>query len=378
MKIRFGLYLAALPLVLQSTQAFSCATVDETPHPEKTIAITDESAVILWDAAKKREHFIRTARFKGDGKDVGFIVPSPTVPELAGADQAAFEVLNTATAPRVVKKTEYNFRWSLLFEKAPLGAGEDSADREMTKSAEPEAKSAPEVQVLQTRKVAGYDATTIKADDPKALDKWLHKKGYAPRADLADWLKPYVREGWVVTAFKITKGNRDEDTFDSSLVRMSFDTPKPFYPYREPAGQRGDVAKRTPRSLRVYFLGNERMAAAIGDATKRAWPGEAKWSDNLDNHLNVHEHNRLAKLLALPEKQVPRNLRMTSYEDRSYPRPGFDDLYFEPSKQQETFLPPPIVQPTQQNVLIPLDLIFVGGVLLMVVGRAVKSKKVSG
>lgn len=347
--------------------------MDESPHPEDSVAITDESAVIVWDSAHKKEHFIRTATFQGATKDLGFIVPTPDVPELAAANKAVFPLLKKALEPQVIEKTNYHFNWSLLLAATTIKNTFNAAGNQMTDDDD----AAARVDVLQRREVAGYDATSLKASDAGALARWLTKNGYVARSDLADWLRPYVDGGWVVTAFKIKKDNRSARLFSSSLVRMTFDTPKPFYPYREPSRQRQGKAKYTPRSLRVFFLGSERMDGAIGDAVPRAWPGEAEWSDNLQNHLDGNQQAELAKYLALPAEAFSDSWRMTTYQDLSYPRPGFDDLYFQPASHQETLLPPPIITWHDRHVLIPLDIIFAFGIppVLFVLDRRRNKKK---
>ena len=73
---------------LQSTTAHSCCAVSRAIHK---IVNADQTVIILWDAKSKIQHFIRKASFKGDGaaEDFGFIVPSPSQPEL---DESGDEV----------------------------------------------------------------------------------------------------------------------------------------------------------------------------------------------------------------------------------------------------------------------------------------------
>ncbi len=323
--------------------------------------VTDESAIIIWDSTTKTEHFIRGATFKNptqakeDDKGLGFIVPTPSMPELKEAGQSAFPILQKALEPRVVKVTRYDYEYSLLlagFRSQFEGAG-------MVTTGAPRGG----VEILQTASVAGYDATTLKANDPAALNRWLAKNGFIAKPDFADWLKPYVRKGWVVTAFKISKPNGARDAFSSSLVRMSFKTDKPFFPYREPSSQREGGAKSTPRSLRVLFIGDKRMEGVIGESTPQEWPGKANWSDDLLLHLEAAQAKNLSQALGLPQKEWPAAMHLTSFEDYSSPRPGFDDVYFQPSKEQSDILPPPIEESHTQQVLIPLDLFFVLGVI---------------
>ncbi|MCA9610167.1 MAG: hypothetical protein KC619_31440 [Myxococcales bacterium] len=47
------------------------------------IPIEGEEALIIWDASRHRQHFVRRAAF-GAGEDFGFLVPTPSRPELGG------------------------------------------------------------------------------------------------------------------------------------------------------------------------------------------------------------------------------------------------------------------------------------------------------
>lgn len=331
----------------------SCAPVS----PEELVNVTDESAVIVWDAVRKREHFVRGATFDSSARDIGFLVPTPSVPELKAADRSAFTVLQKVLLPKVENRTRNHFELGLLLAGRRIRNTFNAAGNAMSEEGH--------VGILQTQSVAGYDATTLKAKDTSALNHWLKKNGYVAKTDLRDWLAPYVSKGWVITAFKIRKANQNSSHFNSQLVRMSFDTDKPFYPYREPASQRTGIAQRTPRSLRVFFIGDQRVAGVLGTQQKRVWPGVARWSDDLANHLDESQRATLAKNLAMKPEQFPAKLRMTSFEDFSSPRPGVEDVYFEASSEQGTMLPPPIIRWTVRWIVIPLDVIFgVGGVLL--------------
>lgn len=343
----------------------------EEARPEDAVVVTDESAVIVWDKAHHREHFIRGATFQGATRDIGFLVPSPSTPELKEANRGAFAILKKALEPKVEHRTKWEVETPLLilglFFGRKISNTFDAAGSAMTD--DDDAKSTG-VEVLQTQTVAGYDATTLKADDANALNKWLNKNGYLVKADFKDWLQPYIEKGWVITAFKIRKADKNSKQFSSSLVRMSFYTDKPFFPYREPANQRAGIARKTPRSLRVFFISDDRVRGVLGDKVKRAWPGQTKWSDELSNHLDETERANLAKNLAMKPEQFPMGARMTSLEDSSSPRPGFDDVYFQKSEEQETITPPPIIIWQTREMLIPLDLIFGASLILFFIARA--------
>ena len=55
---------------------------------------------------------------------------------------------------------------------------------------------------------------------------------------------------------------------------MTFQTDRPFFPYREPEDQRQQIpgAVNPQRLLRVYLLSNSRMVGKLGDQGQ--WPGQ--------------------------------------------------------------------------------------------------------
>ena len=44
------------------------------PPSGKPVVNADQTVIILWDAARKTEHFIRKASFKSDADNFGFLV----------------------------------------------------------------------------------------------------------------------------------------------------------------------------------------------------------------------------------------------------------------------------------------------------------------
>src|SRR5205823_2589292 len=89
--------LAAIP-----APAHGCAAIG--PDHER-IDITAEAAVIVWDEANKTEHFIRRATFQSTAYDFGFLVPTPTKPEVAESDDEVFARLAEITAAKIEHHT---------------------------------------------------------------------------------------------------------------------------------------------------------------------------------------------------------------------------------------------------------------------------------
>lgn len=290
--------LLTLPLSA-SSPAQACASLGRGGLP---VTIASEEAVIIWDAAHQREDFIRQATFQTKASSIGFLVPTPTVPTLAQADPAIFPQLERLIHPMTrgsVGNTGYP-----LAKSAP----------------------APQVRVLHFQQVAGYDAVVLAADNTQALTHWLKAHGYASSAQDNAWLKPYVQAHWKITAFKIAKSNTKAPTVTSSLVRMSFSTPQPFYPYREPAAPAVPRNLPTPRLLRVFLLANHPMQGRFQTASAgRPWPGTLVGTSRLSDFWRV----MLARQTALAPMQLPSQLYLTTFEDYSSPRPSIADVVFQ-------------------------------------------------
>jgi Uncharacterized protein conserved in bacteria (DUF2330) len=316
--------------------------------------VADESAVIVWDEATKTEHFIRRATFRAQVKDFGFLVPTPSKPELSEARDASFARLEDVIRPEVVQKHGLRIEPTMLLLMFFMRSARSRSDDAV----------AP-VRVLEEKRVAGYDAVVLEADDAGALAAWLKEHGYAQRPALAEWLTPYVQKKWKLTAFKVADGTPGEapQTLGTNAVRMSFHTDRPFFPYREPPDQRESLppSASTPRSLRVFFIGTSRASATVGEGT--AFAGTTAWAGPFD-----------AARAELPVAAPP-GAWLTVFQDDSSPRPGTDELWFDPAKDQTPLKPPPTVVEVGNPIPIPLDLIALVGLVFWRVARRAKKRE---
>jgi Uncharacterized protein conserved in bacteria (DUF2330) len=322
--------------------AHACAPA---PRPGDDVRITDEEAVIVWDAASHTEHFIRHARFDASlrggaaARDFGFLVPTPRLPTLTEAPESIFAELADESKPQVVEEEETGPRLGCLC------FGVFSRKGVATAPAPPEP-----VRILSTQTVAGYDAVVLEADDAKALADWLGAHGYESRPALTEWLKPYIARKWKITAFKIAAGAGGDAqaraTVGTSVVRMTFSTDAPFFPYREPYDQRIDAAG--PRSLRVYLVAGRRMTGSLGLAGG-AWPGEVEYARPLERIVPLSR--------ALPGEVLPSAAWLTVFLDASSPRAGSDDVYFAPSPSDGELRRPPRVIVRDRTMLVPVDVL---------------------
>jgi hypothetical protein len=325
-----------LACTLAPTPTRACAPA---PPPGHAVTIHGEEAIIFWDAAAGVEHFIRRASFETEAPGFGFLVPTPSVPELAEAADEAFSRLAMLVAPAELVRHETSGVELGCTVLSMRSAGDASA-------------GAPLIEVLRHQQVAGYDAVVLAARDPQALVQWLATNGYAHSDDLAQWAAPYVEKAWTFTAFKLATP-QGERGLSTSAVRMSFRTDRPFYPYREPQGQQeGTIA--SDRALRVFFVADRRFAGDLpGPAT---WPGQTTYARALP------EGSLATSLLGL----APKGAYLTTFLDESNPRPGTDDVWFSVAEEQADVVPEPVVHTVERPVFIPLDLLVV--VLVPVVG----------
>jgi hypothetical protein len=307
--------LAAAALAVPAP-ADACAPA---PMRGVVVEVASESAIIAWDAATKTQHFIRRAAFTAAAaggekvEDFGFLVPTPTRPVLAEADGRAFDELAKLTAPRTETQ------------KPPAAACAVGCGAMAPPGAAP-LPAAGHVEVLEAKHVAGYDARVLKASDAEALAGWLKEHNYESRPALTRWLAPYVEKGWIVTAFKVVRdpGAPAGAAVGTSAVRMSFTADAPFFPYREPDDMRD---AKTPRVLRVYFLGDRKMTGTVG---KDPWPGAVAWAGKLP----AEAVRVLTPVLTLPGFKLDQATWLTEFEDHSSPRPGTADVTFGPHPYQ--------------------------------------------
>jgi Uncharacterized protein conserved in bacteria (DUF2330) len=301
------------------------------PREGESVRISGEAALIVWDPKSKTEHFVRRAYFETSAHDFGFLVPTPTPPDLGEVDDGLFDSLSAITRARHVtqKVIKTVFGFGLL----PESQMEDRNPPPTTAAMPPGAA----VEVLHEQTVAGFDATVLKADDPKALAEWLGQHGYESRPALTEWLQWYTDHTWIITAFKLTKDGEERDHLGTKSVRMSFHADRPFYPYREPADMRQSA--QGARVLRLFFLADQRYEGTLGDQGK--WPGSTVWADDVSG--KVQDLTTPLKLTDALAKSLEGVRYLTEFQDNSNPRPGTDEVYFRPASDQSSRERPPIV-----------------------------------
>ncbi len=267
-----------------SVAAVACCAVGAAGGRVRFLGQTN---IVIWDQKRGIEHFIRDASFETKGKDLGFLAPTPSEPELSDVSPKAFE---------------------LLLHLEPVMKEKNSDGTETAVAA------AASVQVVHEQDVSGYHAAVLRATDAKGLSEWLKKNGYPAPKFLDGWAKPYVDKGWYMTAFKV-KGGEEAAT---GPIRMTFKTSQAFNPYSVPSENEAENGQ-----LRIYYVSAGNEAPSIG--------GTEPWNKALWNaDLPADRYGELASYLKLPGDAIPAHASVTTYDDHHFGRPGKDDLYFVP------------------------------------------------
>jgi hypothetical protein len=266
------------------------------------IRISNEQALIVWDSVRHHEDFIRRADFVTNADRFGFLVPVPSTPTLTEADDHVFDVLYSNEEPP----------------RKSVGLGGALRGADATAG----------VDVIRQQKVAGYEASILAADDATVLHQWLRENGYSTPDGFEQWAQPYIDEHWKIVAFKMSDNGvgAAPSGVSSKLVRISFDTDRPFYPYREPLRPVKPSDAAHDRKLVVYFLSSTVVSAKIGPANT-AWVGRAY---AVNHSISNDVLSSIAKDLKMDVSQLPAHPELTTFIDTSSPRNGWADVWFDP------------------------------------------------
>ena len=315
----------------------ACAGVGRQGKP---VLNADQTVLMVWNAAARTQHFIRQANFKSAGDDFGFLVPTPSTPELAEAGDAAFAYLKKLTEPAVVRKA-------------------------LLRNGETPKSAAASVRVLSEQDIAGFHATVLEADKGVALAKWLSQHGFDFSPAVAAWADPYVKRGWKFTALKIAKGQGEGRNAAAKALRITFKTEQPLFPYREPeSGKDEQTALRAyGRMLRMFFVAETQYESWLGDQRfeQTAWSGA----------LTKAQRAELHGLLKLKDDDAPVKAWLTEIEHHWPYELAAEDVAFRPAKSPTEIRREPHVEYYYADDRFGSPLLLVGAVGAAIAAAAV-------
>lgn len=224
--------------------ARACASLFQMGEPSRP-SLALERALIIYDAAKQQQHFVREVAFRHSNSRFGFIVPTPSHATVATVASAAFDKL----------ARNYEFLWNRSF---GFGAGDVG------------------VHVVDRSKVGSFTAFVLAASDEQGLSHWLRSNGLVATPEVSRWLEHYVRLKFHFVALRYDppvghKPGEADGRIVTETVRISFETPLPYYPYLEPVAEVGD--RQGVRALELWLLANTAMTpvASLGEGLGNQW-----------------------------------------------------------------------------------------------------------
>ncbi len=336
------LKISLILIALTQDPALGCATVILGDEADQSTSIYDEAAVIIWDSKTQTEHFIRRVEFESGAKQIGFLVPTPTVPELVEVEPKIFDLANDISAPHIVppKKNVGLLPAALLatvplFDLSVLGYYRCFHYPGVSLSADSLPGEDYPVRELVKEDVAGYHATVLDADNVTQVQDWCKQKNFAWQPADAAWLGPYVKKHWKITAFQLINPQKGH-FFEPRLVRLSFKTAQPFYPYSEPASSREpeyyEGSLETVRSLTVSILSDTYTTGALEEGLN--WPATARYYGSTQPTTTSWDKAAWNRLAGSIENVPP---YMSTYYDKSIVRAGHSDLIFSPTLFQGAY-----------------------------------------
>lgn len=278
-------------------------------------SLSYEQVLLIHDANAEKEHFIREVTFDGADSAFGFVVPTPTRPEVAKVDRSPFTALRTA----------FPFRVALAPRGGGIGLG---ATGGMGHGA------GGGVQVLEVKTVGKFTAFVLKADDPAALADWLAKNKLVSTPEADRWLAHYVKMKFFYVAMRYDGAKPGEPSkLTSETVRISFDTPAPYYPYFEPDPPKGATAG-PHRLLDLWLVANDPVVPVSlhTDGDTRQWvrPLRAGHVTKGPFPSTILE----PALTALIPSSVS-SVSVQTFADQKVSRAGYGDILFVPEAAPE-------------------------------------------
>lgn len=272
-----------------------------------------EQAVIVHDASKGRQHFIREVAFRKANERFGFVVPVPTRPEVAKVGKGLMKLF----------QLDFPFDAPPVFDTVGRGSGSGSGSGA--------GFGGRGVTVLERTKVGSFTAFVLAAQDSLALSKWLKKNGLVTTPETDAWLAHYVALDFYYVAMRYDPPKGDKKvrpTMTSETMRISFDTPVPYYPYLEPAAPAGIVGEE--RVLDLWVVGTKPVIpVALADRDgKRSWIRPLR-----AGQVHADASVKLATFGDVLDVPMPEGaLVVQTFQDQKRSREGIGDILFVPAE----------------------------------------------
>lgn len=227
--------------------------------------VTTETALVR--IAGQRETIVMKLGVAGSTDEAAWLMPVPSQAQVALADPAVFDALESATAPRI----EYVDRWGPTLPVVMAGAAPGDGTGG--------------VEVREQLRLGPFDVVRLHAADSGAIAQWLNDNGFQFEDGVADSLQYYSVKGWEIVAAKLAGPSADQLTNgELPPLEISFGTDQPVYPMRLSRG--ADVAQR----VQLYVLADHRYDVPANPdpaaAAELAFAGRVSGHPGLEPYLS--------------------------------------------------------------------------------------------
>ncbi len=242
---------ALLSLVLSVPAARACGGFFCTTFPMNQVA---ENILFVQGEGTVTTHV--QLLYSGAASDFAWILPLPSVPELAVSHNDIFTRLQWATQPFFqlnFEEDDCGFPIMVLRDAVPTDLAEEG------------------VEVVLQEQVGPYDTAVITSEDPQAIVDWLVDNGYQLGALGVPLLTPYVEDDFYFLALKLAA---DQEVGDLQPIAMTYAAERPGIPIRLTA-----VATVPDLGVRAWVLADHRaipenyLHVKINEALIDWWSG---------------------------------------------------------------------------------------------------------
>jgi hypothetical protein len=278
-------------------------------------SIAVERVLLVHDEDAGVEHFVRELAFANANQPFGFVVPTPSRPGVFRVDELPWGGLERA----------------FPFEEKGKGSGQGFGSGHGR-------LGGAGVRVLEAKPLGSFAAYVLQATDGNAMKGWLDRNHFTTTPASAAWLERYVKLGFYFVALRYDPGlhrakvEREGRNTSAETLRISFATPAPYFPYREP--DRDDLGKDRALALWLVTKGKPRVPVALvqeGDslAYRRPWREGHRQPPVPASSLAHALGEKTWKDLALPGEG---DWNVQVFEDQKHARRGFGDVLLVPEE----------------------------------------------
>lgn len=264
----------------------------------------NEQRAVIWQEGNS-ETLILSFEFKGDAKDFGWVVPTPTQPQVSKSSDELFTSLAKLTTPEIDQVE------AVPLMMAPNTLLEDKG-----------------VAVVEAKEVGIYKTSILKASDQEALYNWLKENGYQYPEQGKYILDEYIQKGWFFTACQVRPEAASELTAEqlrgghATPLKLKFASDKIIYPLKISSliqyqdapqiNEKISVARKSV-AITLYVFSNH----------KQDLPG---FTANYAQWLKPSKISKLAYEDGAPWQNTSKKMYLTKFYRQMYPAEMTDDL----------------------------------------------------